>query len=151
MHVIIQLEPWLAQWARHVYGDEIEFEKGSMENRVLELSLRRPPTVIPERKPMRFDEVRIKLPNFKRIDTRQVCYLPAHGKRALRRCIRLRFVVKVWEELNKFGTIGKKKSDIIYSFMESNGIEKTEGNFFAIFKIYQRQRAYYLRKEAEKR
>ena len=56
------------------------------------------------------------------------------------------FDVEVWEFLHDFGRIGKKQKDLIYLFMEQNGIQETGSDWDAIAKIYQRLRNIYLTK-----
>lgn len=150
MITYIKLEPWLAQWLKHENGEPVEFEKGSVEYRLLEVSLI---SSAPICNTPRKEEncIEIKIPKFKNFENDKYYYLPCHGRKQLKKLIRSRFVLNLWEELHKFGSIGKKKMDIIYAFMEAKGIDQTESNFFALFKIYQRQRRYYLRKNAEKR
>ena len=65
------------------------------------------------------------------------------SRRVLANCIRKRFVIELWNDLSKFGYIGKRKQDIIWAWMESHGIEMTEANWNTIAKIYLRKRNVY--------
>ncbi len=89
----------------------------------------------------------IVLPNFRSKDTRNNYYLPPKAKEALKACIRNRFDIEMWNALHRFDAIFQRQDNLIYAFMEKNGIELSERNWNAIAKRYQRKRDIYRRME----
>ena len=141
--IYIKLETWLAQWVMNEQGgNPIHFNRKSVEHNILEMSLIRLPHGMTPNLPGE-DKVPIELPHFRHKDVRVYNYLPKKAQNAIKRCIRNRFVIELWQDLHQFGYIGKRKQDIIYAWMESHGIDATETNFFALQKIYQRKREAY--------
>lgn len=141
--IFLKLEPYLAQWLMHEHGgNPVVFPKNSAENDILELGLTLKPYLAIPNQPGD-DKVPIAVPYFKSKDVRSYNYLPPSGRRALARCIRTRFVIALWNDLYRFGNIGKRKQDIIWAWMEARGIESTETNWNTIAKIYMRKRSVY--------
>lgn len=140
--IYLQLDTYLAQWLIHEHGQPVAFPRNSAENDVLELGLIRKPLFAVAPGP---DEGRVPIvvPCFKDKDVRKFNFLPASGRRSLARCIRSRFVIALWNDLYKFGHIGKQKQDLIWTWMDAHGIEATETNFNTIIKIYKRKRDVY--------
>ena len=145
--IYIKLESWLAQWVKHEQnGNPIVFNRKSTEHSILETFLIKLPYGVSPDRPEE-NAVAIELPFFKYKDVRVYNYLPKRAKNALKRCIRNRFVIDLWQDLHRFGYIGKRKQDVIYAWMEAHGIEATETNFFALQKMYQRKREAYRRQK----
>lgn len=141
--IYIKLEPLLAQWVMNEQGgNPIHFGRKSTEHNILETFLMRLPYGTTPNLPGE-NKVPIELPHLKHKDVRVYNYLPRKAQNALKRCIRNRFVIDLWQDLHQFGYIGKRKQDLIYAWMESHGITATETNFFALQKIYQRKREAY--------
>ena len=140
--IYIRLDPYLAQWATHEYGEIVEFPRNSTENDVIEMALMRKPILSFVPGPGE-GRVAIKVPYFKGKDIRRFNYLPVAARKSLARCIRSRFVIALWNDLYKFGHRGRQKQDLIWTWMESHGIDTTETNFNTIFKIYKRKRDVY--------
>lgn len=141
--IYLKLDPYLAQWLLHEHGGSpVEFPKNSAENDVLELGLTTKPYLAVEIGPAE-NHVPIALPCFKHKDVRFYNYLPHKARRALAHCIRTRFVIALWNDLNKFGYIGRRKQDLIWAWMEAHGIMATETNWNTIAKIYMRKRNVY--------
>ena len=141
--IYIKLEPWLAQWVINEQGgNPLAFNRNSTEHKILEMSLIRQPYGVSPDLPGE-NKVAVELPHFKYKDVRVYNHLPQNAKRAIKQCIRNRFVIELWQDLHTFGYIGKRKQDIIYAWMEAHGIDATETNFFALQKIYQRKREAY--------
>ena len=61
----------------------------------------------------------------------------------MQKSIRQRFVMALWQDLHKFGNIGKQRQELIYAWMEAHEIELTESNWNTIAKIYQRRQDVY--------
>ena len=140
--IYLDLDDYLIQWVSHEYGDPVVFPKNSMENDIIEMGLIRETPILPVYGPETW-RVAIKLPIYKNKDVRKFHYLPLKSRKSLAECIRQRFIVKLWMELHRFGHIGKKKQDLIWAWMEANGIEQTEKNYNTVSKIYQRRRETY--------
>ena len=135
----LKLEPYLAQWLVHEHGNPVA---NSAENDVIELALTTLPKGTMPNLPEE-DTVAIEIPTFKYKDVRDNNYLPKKGQNALKACIRARFILQLWKELQKFGYIGEQKQDLIYAWMQAHGIEADETNFNTIVKIYMRKRNAY--------
>ena len=151
--IYLRLDPYLAQWLNHEHGGEVVvFPKNSMENDILELGLMKPP-IFPARNEPGENKVPIGVPCFKNKNVRYNYYLSHKSRRALAHCIRSRFVVALWQDLYKFGYIGRRKQDLIWAWMETHGIEATDKNWNTIAKIYLRKRNVYreaLRREQKR-
>ena len=140
----LDLEPYLAQWFIHEQGGEhpVSLTRGSAESDILELFLTKQPSILPAR-PAPTDTA-IYIPSFKHKETRTYNYLPPRATLALKKTIRTRFVIQLWNDLYKFENIGKRNDELIYAWMEAHGIECNETNWCAISKIYYRKRKVYL-------
>ncbi len=144
MTIPITLDPYLAQWWRFDSGgaDPIEIRRGSPEADFLQVFLRRPPADFrPE--PPGPDSVSVLLPSFAAKDTRYYFWLSPTACRLFVDLIRTRFDVALWKALHRFQAVFRRQDDLIYAFMEANGIEPDERNFNAIAKRYQRKRDVY--------
>ena len=140
----LDLEPYLAQWFIHEQGGEhpITLTRGSIESDILELFLTKQPMFVP---PFAGKEATsVYIPTFKHKDVRTYNYLPPRASLALKKAIRTRFVIALWNDLYKFENIGKRNDELIYAWMEAHGIELNETNWCAISKIYYRKRKVYL-------
>ena len=134
------MEPYLAQWLAHKFGPyPIRFPKGSIENDIIELGLKPLPEGASPDLPGE-GKYPIVLPFFRYKDVRFHNYLPQSAKSELIHNLKVCFAIELWKDLNKFGYIGKQKQDLIWTWMETHGIEDTETNFNAILKIYARKR-----------
>ena len=140
----LDLEPYLAQWFIHEQGGEhpVSLTRGSAESDILELFLTKQPSILPAR-PAPTDTA-IYIPSFKHKEARTYNYLPPRATLALKKTIRTRFVIQLWNDLYKFENIGKRNDEFIYAWMEAHGIECNETNWCAISKIYYRKRKVYL-------
>lgn len=142
--IYLDVEPYLKQWFINDMGNEhpISLIRNSAESDII----RRWLTVLPPEKSLpvgNTDMLAIYLPKFNELDAEQNYYLPIAALKLLKQCIRNRFVIELWRDLNDFGFIGFQKQDVIYAWMEQHGIDDTETNFNAIQKIYQRKRNTY--------
>ena len=140
--VFLTLEPYLAQWLAHQSGgsNPIPIKRGSSEADLLELFLKKEPKdpdYIPQIKPLP-GQVEILLPAFKHKDTRTYHYLPPRGEICLHACIRNRFKVQLWKDIQTL-------QNVIEEWMEAHGIEVDDTNWNTIAKIEQRTRAVYFK------
>lgn len=141
--VYLELEEYLAQWLVNEHGGEvpIEFIRGSAERDILELFLtKRPKGYRPEQ--VSINMVPIVIPWFKKRDPKYYHYFDSNAKNALKGCIINRFDVQMWQDLHRFGYIGKQQKDIIYAWMSKHGID--DSHWDTIAKRYQRKRNAYL-------
>lgn len=152
MHIYLEIEDYLAQWLINDMGgnNPVRLKRGSMEWCLLEQFLKTPP---PDYVPRTSEPgmLCIELPNFRSKDTRYNYYLPPRAADALKACIRTRFDIEMWNALYKFANLFQRQDNLIYAFMEKNGIELTEKNWNAIAKRYQRKRDIYKRIERRKK
>lgn len=149
--IYIELDPYLLQWFVHDSGGKtpVELERGSVESKILEVYLaKRPPDIPPEVAAP--GKVAIYIPTFRYRPAEVYNYLPKRAYAALLLSIRNRFDVALWNDLHRFGKITKRQDELIYAWMEKNGIEMTETNWNAIAKRYQRQRDLYLMRHRAK-
>ena len=137
----LDMEPYLRQWFIHEQGGEVpvRLKKGSPDSNIIYTFLQVPPKGEPK-DVERDGTVAIVIPCYKYKNIKYCNYLSPHAREMLHYEIRNRFLVELWEDLHKFGNIGKQKMELIYAWMESHGIEATETNYFAVQKIYQRLR-----------
>lgn len=145
--IFLSLEPYLAQWLAHQCGGfhPITLKRGSAECDILQLHLQLQPKdrdYIPQVKPLP-GQVEIVLPFFKHKDIRSYNFLPQKGQRALHECIRNRFLVALWKDIQTIGNITKRTDKTIEQWMIENGIEPDDRNWNTIAKILQRKRAVY--------
>lgn len=144
MNVYITLDPYLAQWFVHEQGgnNPVCLMRGSIERSILEQFLQRlPDGVAPQTS--RNGGLAIVIPQFKHKPPETFFYLPKAAEDLLVSCIRNRFDIDMWTSLNKFVSVFRRMDELIYAFMEKNGIEMTETNWNAIAKRYQRKRNSY--------
>ena len=148
----LELEPYLRQWLVHENEGTLplSFPKLSTENRILEVYLI---TLPPNARPDMPGEstIPIEIPSFRYKPPQHYNYLPVGAKRELKKCIRNRFIIALWNDLQHFGFIGKRKDHLIYAWMENHGIEVNDTNYNTIAKIYQRQHMAYLARERYKK
>ena len=150
--IYVNLEPYLAQWFINDFGGvtPIVLKKLSTERRILEVYLQKWPAAVPRdistegKVSIVIPDSRIKLPS-------KYNYLPNSAMNELKKCIRNRFVIQLWNDLHNFGYIGKKRSALIYAWMDSHGIELNDTNWNSIAKIYLRQHKNYLERELKKK
>ena len=145
--IFLSLEPYLAQWLAHQCGGShpITLKRGSAECDILMQHLQLQPKgkdYLPQVKPLP-GQVEIVLPFFKHKDIRSYNYLPSKGQRALHECIRNRFLVALWRDIQTVGNITKRTDKTIEEWMIENGIEPDDRNWNTIAKILQRKRAVY--------
>lgn len=150
----IHLDDYLAQWFIYEQGGKypVELTRGSIECNILEQFLiSQPKNAAISTEADNRNAVKIVLPSFRHKDTRYFNYLPKRAVSLLINCIRNRFDVDLWNSLHKFPSLLCRQDELIYSFMESHGIEINDKNWAAIAKRYQRKRKLYLLNERVKK
>ena len=151
--IYIPLEEYLAQWFINDQGGEnpVRLTRGSVEAKILEVYLmKRPEDTDPDIDTI--GKVAIAIPEFRNRPPEYYNHLPKFAISSLQNVIRQRFDISLWKDLNGFGNIIRNRQDeLIYAWMEKNGIELNEKNWNAIAKRYQRQRNVYLHRERSKK
>lgn len=151
--IYIPLEDYLAQWFIHEQGGSVpvKLTRGSVESKILEVYLiKRPENINPDLGGEGF--VPVIIPEFRNRPPEIYNYLPKYAVISFTNIIRSRFDIKLWKDLNSFGNVIRNRQDeLIYAWMESNGIEINEKNWNAIAKRFQRQRNIYLSRDRAKK
>ena len=138
---------YLSQWLVHRHGgtSPVTLIRGSVESKLLQrVTVPLPPGTTPDKK--QDDDVAIVIPWSKYHDPRTYNHITDTGKRCMVQLFKNNFDIELWEFLHDFGAIGKRQKDLIYLFMEQNGIIEDGTCWDAIAKIYQRMRNIYLTK-----
>lgn len=148
----LDVEPYLKQWFIHDMGNEhpVSLIRNSAESDIVRrwLTVLPPDKSLPDGNP---DMLAIYVPSYNELDREKLYYLPTAALKLLKQCIRNRFIIELWRDLNDFGFIGFQKQDVIYAWLEQHGIEITETNFNAVQKIYQRKRSTYIKVKKRKK
>lgn len=138
----LKVPSYLDQWLRHDYWNpvtgRVEFERGSNIHSILSTFLRK--------QPHGFDPgdvselLPVEVPSFKGMNPDQHNYLGRDGQKAVVSAIKRNFKTCIDKELSVFYNQDISITDIIYAFMETHGIDKTERNWEAIRQMFYRQR-----------
>lgn len=148
MEIYIRLDDYLAQWFIHEQGGSspVLLKRGSIESKILEVYLcKRPHDLPPDCGGQH--TVAITIPCFRNRPPEVYNHLPLFARKALANVIRERFDIALWRDLHVFGKITHRQDELIYAWMEANGIEMTETNWNAIAKRYQRLRIVYRKRD----
>lgn len=142
--IYVPLADYLSQWFIHQHGscEPVHLIRGSAESKVLEVWLTTRPNDLPLLKQPE-GTVAVAIPYFRNKPPLSYNHLPTRAMAVLIRMIRERFDIQLWDDLHSFGNISSKQEDLVFAWMESNGIELTERNCWAITKRYQRLRNEY--------
>lgn len=143
-YIYLELPPYLAQWLIHENEGEppIELPRLGTEYKILEVCLIKRPRNIPRIEP-NDAMVPIRIPEFRYKPARYFNYLPAKAMEQLAICIRNRFIIQFWQDMNKLAYLGQRRDERIETWMQCHGIENNDTNWNAIAKIYQRQQGNY--------
>lgn len=149
-NLYLKVPSYLDQWLRHDYwnfsADRVEFERGSNIHSILSTFLRKEPAGYT---PGDVSELLpIEVPTFKGMNPDQHNYLGREGQKAVVSAIKRNFKTLIDKELSVFFNQDISITDIIYAFMESHGIDKTERNWEAIRQMYYRLREKSLKKQS---
>lgn len=146
-YIYLKMPSYLRQWVifRHGGKDPVTLIRGSIESKLLQrVTVPLPDGYLPLRK--REDELAIVIPYNKHHDPRTYNHITETGKRCMLQMLKNSFDIELWNFLHDFGAIGKKQKDLIYLFMEQNGIVEDGTCWDSIAKSYQRMRNIYLTK-----
>ncbi len=141
-NLYLKVPSYLDQWLRHDYwnfsADRVEFERGSNIHSILSTFLRKEPSGYTPGDVSHL--LPIEVPTFKGMNPDQHNYLGREGQKAVVSAIKRNFKTLIDKELSVFFNQDISITDIIYAFMESHGIDKTERNWEAIRQMYYRLR-----------
>ena len=135
--------------------EPVKTMRGSAERGIIEMSLAKQPTAIPE-PPDRNATICIEIPSFLGKPAEVYNYLKPSARQLLETSVRNRLRMELIKYMNKtlFGFMVSRKGglvqreQVLMTFMEDNGIEDTEANLFALKKVWNRlyNKIYYKRK-----
>lgn len=133
------MAPYLSQWFVNEHGGSVPVRlvRGSVESKTLELFLTRRPEGVPVQAGGE-GMTAIVIPSFRSRPAQTYNYLPPKARQALLSLVTSRFDVQLWNDLHRFGNIGKQQKELIYAWMEAHGMEPDARNWDAVAKRYQR-------------
>lgn len=138
----ISLPKWLAQWYSYRCGGGavIRLPKGSIESTIVQRFSRRKSEASQPDIPSPGDLV-IEIPENRAKPAEIYSFVPDSAKQLLYKAILECFDLCMYEDIVRLNFSGVMKKDLIYSWMENNGIEIEETNWFAVEKRYSRLRS----------
>lgn len=140
--IYLKVPSYLDQWLRHDYWNptacRVEFERGSNIHSILSTFLRKRPADFDLGNVS--DLLPVDVPTFKGMNPDQHNFLGRDGEKAIVSAIKRNFKTCIDKELSVFYSQDISITDIIYAFMESHGIDKSERNWEAIRQMYYRLR-----------
>lgn len=139
----IKVPDYEREWCEHHFGSPCEFPVQSNLNSVIRHFLRlRPKNAVPlERQP---GEIAIRIPFSKSKPPLSYNYLSKPGKAAVAEAIDDLFAMHMWEDLTDPGCRKVKLSNLIYDWMDSNGI--SDGNYWNMRQKFTRIKEAYRKK-----
>lgn len=142
-YIFLPLEPYLRQWFVHQHGGAVPVRlvRGSVESKRLRLLLDvRPADVPPELLANAGERCPVVIPSFPARDPRSYNFVRPAGITLLCDTIRDRFDCELYEWMSKTHIHYQRMDNLLYAWMEMNGIEATETNWNSVAKRYQRLR-----------
>lgn len=142
-----QCEDYLRQWFIHINGGSspVRLKKNTPESNCLQFALRSKSENIssPE-----IDGIPLVvfIPCFRFKNPKDYNSITETGRKMFLSILRMRFDEQIWYDLHSIYNFGITKEDLIYTWMESHGIDPTEKNFNAVAKRLQRLRSRTLSK-----
>lgn len=142
-YIFLPLDDYLRQWFVHQHGEQepVRLVRGSVEAKRLRLLLdARPREVAPDLLANAGGRCPVVIPSFPTRDPRQFNYVSPAGITLLCDTIRDRFDCQLFEWMSKTHIHFQRIDNLLYAWMELNGIAPTETNWNAVAKRYQRLR-----------
>ncbi len=155
-HLIIKIQvpEYLADWCRHEWPAQalkedkaVRFPRCSPENELLELYIRR--VAKGKELPEEEGNLTIEVPYFKNKPPTQWREVNERTRKMLIHALQVRFKVKLWKDLYRIEKLNAPITDVIYEWMEQNGIQEDAKNWETIRQIYYRQRQRFSKKNEE--
>lgn len=120
--VYLKLQPFVAQWLHHHYGNPVKFQSHSVENStILQFTQRLPDGRQPDTAADGLTAICI--PDNEKKDPATYNYLGSKGKEAVIDCIERTFRLMMWNELNDMSTVGCSVLSAIDAWCEMHGID----------------------------
>ena len=120
--VYLQLQPFVAQWLHHHYGNPVHFQPQSVENStILQFTRKLPEGHQPDTAAEGLTAVCI--PDNEKKDPAIYNYLGPKGKEAVVDCIERTFKLMMWNELNDMSDVGCSVLSAIDAWCEMHGID----------------------------
>ena len=140
------LPSWIAQWYVHRCGglSPVRTPKGSVESIIIQ-RFSRPKSEASAPDTGAEGAIMIIFPENKAKPTAVYNYFPDSAKKILARSISDQFNLCLFNDIVRPLFNNALKSDLIWAWMEENGIERTETNWLGIEKRYSRMRENLLR------
>ena len=142
----LKVQPYLAAFLKHTYGDPIVLERDSPEARIIREYISKTPTgEVPD---MGNDSnLRIRIPFFKEADPRTYNYMGKAAKKTLVESFDQIIEKCMIKEIGSLENCRRGKiSGLIYAWMEKHGIPDDDTNWYTISQKYYRLRKKYLQK-----
>ena len=120
--VYLKLQPFVAQWLHHHYGNPVHFQPQSVENStILQFTRKLPEGRLPDTAAEGLTAVCI--PDNEKKDPSIYNYLGPKGKEAVVECIERTFKLMMWNELNDMSDVGCSVLSAIDAWCEMHGID----------------------------
>lgn len=120
--IYLKLQPFVAQFLHHHYGDPVRFQPMSVENAtILQFTQKLPAGKEPDTSVQGLTAVCI--PDNEKKDPATFNYLGKKGKEAVVDCIERTFKLMMWSELNDMSAIGCSVLNAIDAWCEMHGID----------------------------
>lgn len=120
--IYLKLQPFVAQWLHHHYGNPVQFQPQSVENAtILQFTQKLPQGRFPDTAAEGLTAVCI--PDNEKKDPATYNYLGPKGKDAVVDCIERTFKLMMWSELNDMSDIGCSVLGAIDAWCEKHGID----------------------------
>ena len=137
----IPVEQYLRQWviASNGGSSPVKLKKGSPEAHFLEISLQNK-TQSSGLLDYKHDALCILIPEFRHKPAQYYNYLSPTAVSAFIKILRRRFDYAIWKDLMNLTSFLRRQDEVVYAWMEANGIDVTETNYLAVTKRLQRLR-----------
>ena len=120
--IYLKLQPFVAQWLHHHYGNPVQFQPKSVENStILQFTQKLPEGRQPDTAADGLTAVCI--PDNEKKDPSVYNYLGPKGKEAVVDCIERTFKLMMWSELNDMSDVGCSVLGAIDAWCEMHGID----------------------------
>ncbi len=141
--IYLKLQPFVAQWLHHHFGNPVVFHPQSVENSTILQFTRKLPE---DRQPDTAAEglTAVCIPDNGKKDPAVYNYLGPKGKEAVVDCIERTFKLMMWSELNDMSDVGCSVLNAIDAWCEMHGIDIEYDR--TILMRYNRLRHSYLKK-----
>ena len=141
--VYLHLQPFVAQWLHHHFGDPVQFQPHSVENStILQFTQKLPADRQPDVAAPGLTA--ISIPDNEKKDPAIYNFLGAKGKEAVVDCIERTFRLMMWNELNDMSAVGCSVLLAIDAWCEMHGIDIEYDR--TILQRYNRMRNSYVKK-----